>query len=69
MNKKLCFALIFFGLVSGALSSQASADTFVYSGGCFWCTEADAKKLTGVSEVISHNLSHWRSSQMPIYHS
>ena len=53
MNKKLCFALIFSALVSGALSSQASAETFVYSGGCFWCTEADAEKLTGVSEVIS----------------
>ncbi len=53
MNKKLCFALIFFGLVSGALSSQASAETFVYPGGCFWCTEADAEKLTGVAEVIS----------------
>ena len=27
--------------------------TFVYSGGCFWCTEADTEKLDGVSEVIS----------------
>lgn len=57
MNKKLCFALMISGmisgLVSGALSSQTSAETFVYSGGCFWRTEADAEKLTGVSEVIS----------------
>ena len=29
------------------------ADTFVYSGGCFWCTEADMEKLDGVSEVVS----------------
>ena len=29
------------------------ADTFVYSGGCFWCTEADTEKLDGVSDVIS----------------
>ena len=29
------------------------AETFVYSGGCFWCTEADSEKLEGVSEVIS----------------
>ena len=49
MNKKLCFVL----LVTGALSNQVSAETFVYSGGCFWCTEADSEKLTGVSEVIS----------------
>ena len=35
--------------------SQAMAETktFVYSGGCFWCTEADTEKLDGVSEVIS----------------
>ena len=25
------------------------AETFVYSGGCFWCTEADTEKLEGVS--------------------
>ena len=29
------------------------ADTFYYSGGCFWCTEADAEKLNGVKDVIS----------------
>ena len=31
----------------------AETKTFVYSGGCFWCTEADSEKLRGVSEVIS----------------
>jgi peptide-methionine (S)-S-oxide reductase len=31
----------------------SSADNFIYSGGCFWCTEADTEKLNGVSEVIS----------------
>ena len=24
-----------------------------FSGGCFWCTEADTEKLDGVSDVIS----------------
>ncbi len=31
----------------------SNSDTFVYSGGCFWCTEADTEKLDGVSDVIS----------------
>ena len=35
------------------LATPASADTFVYSGGCFWCTEADSEKLEGVSDAIS----------------
>ena len=29
------------------------AATFVYSGGCFWCTESDSEKLDGVYEAIS----------------
>ena len=33
--------------------ANLAAETFVYSGGCFWCTEADSEKLEGVSEVIS----------------
>jgi len=33
--------------------SSASAEPFIYSGGCFWCTEADTEKLLGVIEVIS----------------
>lgn len=28
-------------------------ESFIYSGGCFWCTEADSEKLGGVSDVIS----------------
>lgn len=28
-------------------------ESFIYSGGCFWCTEADSEKLDGVSDVIS----------------
>ena len=29
------------------------AETFIYSGGCFWCTEADMEKLPGVIDVTS----------------
>ena len=36
-----------------SLPLTAVADTFNYSGGCFWCTEADSEELEGVSEVIS----------------
>jgi len=34
-------------------SNSLLAEIFVYSGGCFWCTEADMEKFNGVSEVIS----------------
>lgn len=30
-----------------------TAVSFQYSGGCFWCTEADSEKLEGVYEAIS----------------
>ena len=30
-----------------------NASTFVYSGGCFWCTEKDSEILDGVYEAIS----------------
>ena len=33
--------------------NKTYAETFIYSGGCFWCTEADTEKLNGVSDVIS----------------
>ena len=41
-------------LLIGAIAPvNLGAETFVYSGGCFWCTEADSEKLEGVSDVIS----------------
>lgn len=38
---------------SGASETNAHTETFIYSGGCFWCAEADSEKLDGVTEVIS----------------
>ena len=32
---------------------NASADTAILAGGCFWCMESDFEKLDGVSEVVS----------------
>jgi len=29
------------------------ADTAMFAGGCFWCTESDFEKLAGVSEAVS----------------
>ena len=43
-------ALFFAGCV---VPMAVNAETFSYSGGCFWCTEADTEKLVGVNEVIS----------------
>ncbi len=56
-------------IVSGTFSGTAFAETktFVYSGGCFWCTEADSEKLDGVSDVVSGFTSG--TSQDPKYYS
>jgi peptide-methionine (S)-S-oxide reductase len=44
-------------LVAGvflALSAlQASAETAILAGGCFWCVEADFDKVEGVQDVVS----------------
>ena len=51
--KKTILAFVAF-LIAGNIGPQtANAETFNYSGGCFWCTESDSEKLEGVSEVIS----------------
>ena len=52
---------IIIGALAGALSlgalampaSAAEDRTFVFSGGCFWCTESDFEKVEGVKEVVS----------------
>ena len=33
--------------------ANASADTAIFAGGCFWCMESDFEKLEGVTDVIS----------------
>ena len=51
--KKITFAAAALFMFSSVASTAATAETFTYSGGCFWCTEADTENLDGVSEVIS----------------
>ena len=34
-------------------STSANKGVATFAGGCFWCTEADLEKVSGVSEVIS----------------
>ena len=69
MGVAAALALIFYGVAqqspnsAQAMESEiesstrsaatAQTETFIYSGGCFWCTEADSEKLEGVKEVIS----------------
>jgi peptide-methionine (S)-S-oxide reductase len=49
----LILAAMLSGLLMTASARAAETETFVFSGGCFWCTEADFEKVEGVSEVIS----------------
>ena len=51
--KKTFFAFSALVMATSFAPQAAQAETFVYSGGCFWCSEADSEKLNGVSDVIS----------------
>ena len=51
--RKITFRIAVFTWALCILSLPAASETFNYSGGCFWCTEADSEKLEGVTEVIS----------------
>ena len=50
---KITLGIVLFTWALCILSLPAASETFNYSGGCFWCTEADSEKLEGVTEVIS----------------
>ena len=52
MKKLIVQTFTFLNLIL-FMNFSSLADTFMYSGGCFWCTEADMEKLDGVSEVVS----------------
>jgi peptide methionine sulfoxide reductase MsrA len=51
--KNITLAAAAFFFFSSMAPTAVTAETFTYSGGCFWCTEADTEKLDGVNEVIS----------------
>lgn len=53
MKNILCAMATFAFVGTAVTAASAETETFVYSGGCFWCTEVDSEKLEGVSEVIS----------------
>ncbi len=59
----LMLAVMLSGLVMTA-PAHAATKTFVYSGGCYWCTEADSEKLDGVSKVISGYSSGREAAQV-----
>ncbi|MGL5255307.1 MAG: peptide-methionine (R)-S-oxide reductase MsrB [Brevinema sp.] len=56
---KYLYSVAFFALLIGAISplqAQKEEDRYrhaYFSGGCFWCTEADFEKIPGVIDVIS----------------
>lgn len=57
----LVFLAVFLAIVSYAENNQQHGDGIqsenlsvaTFAGGCFWCTEADFEKLSGVQKVIS----------------
>ena len=51
--KKITLQLLILFKFFILVPSSSIADTFIYSGGCFWCTEADTEKLKGVTDVVS----------------
>jgi peptide-methionine (S)-S-oxide reductase len=59
----LILAVMLSGLLI-AVTASAETKTFVYSGGCYWCTEADSEKLQGVSKVISGYSSNREAAQV-----
>ena len=50
-SKKILLNLFLILNIFTYFSYSSNADTFVYSGGCFWCTEAIYKRLNGVLGV------------------
>lgn len=53
MMNKAILTFTTLAITLGVAIKAATADTFIFSGGCFWCTEADFEKLDGVNDVIS----------------
>lgn len=50
------FFLLFFLNISVINFAEIDGSRYhlaIFAGGCFWCTEADLEKLTGVKEVVS----------------
>jgi peptide-methionine (S)-S-oxide reductase len=60
----LILSVMLLGLMMTAPARAADVKTFVYSGGCYWCTEADSEKLDGVSKVISGYESNREAAQV-----
>ncbi len=54
MTMKFKSLVVFaFATAINILPITVKGETFVYSGGCFWCTEADTEQLDGVINVVS----------------
>lgn len=48
------FGWMLFLAISGLFYiSDATAETTILAGGCFWCMESDFEKLAGVTDVVS----------------
>jgi peptide-methionine (S)-S-oxide reductase len=55
MIRKTAYALLFAAgaALSAAQPAQAEMEVAIFAGGCFWCTEADFDKVSGVVSTTS----------------
>ncbi|OZG73911.1 peptide-methionine (S)-S-oxide reductase [Hahella sp. CCB-MM4] len=55
MNLKHIFSAIFpvLLLFTASVTEAAETSEAIFAGGCFWCTESDFEKVSGVEYVIS----------------